>query len=32
VVICEELVAETEIVSTEDVSVVVPETLVRISV
>jgi len=32
VVICEELAAETEIVSTEDISVVVPETLVRISV
>ncbi len=32
VVICDELGAETEIVSTEDVSVVVPETLVRISV
>jgi len=32
VVSCEELGAETEIVSTEDVSVVVPETLVRISV
>jgi len=32
VVICEGLAEETEIVSTEDISVVVPETLVRISV